>query len=178
MQVVGNQTLPEATSDKAQVVFVRSSFLGNAINASIYDVTSGEPEFIGIIANDTKIAYPTTAGDHLFMVVSEAADFLEAKVVPGKSYYSIITPRMGFWKARFSMWPVKSDGTTKYNTDSKEIKKILIETKLVENSEKSNAWFKKHQQDIKSKYNEYLPVWKQKSAAELTKRTLQESDGK
>jgi hypothetical protein len=178
MQVVSNQALPQTTNDKAQVVFVRSSFLGNAINASIYDVTSGEPIFIGVIANETKIAYPTNAGKHLFMVVSEAADFLEAEVVAGKSYYSIITPRMGFWKARFSMWPVKNDGSTKYNTASKEFQKILISTKLVENSEKSNAWFKKHQQDIRSKYLEYLPVWQQKSAEDLAKRTLLKSDGK
>ncbi len=178
MQVVSNQTLPQATDDKAQVVFIRSSFLGNAINASLYDVTNGDPIFIGIIANGTKIAYPTKAGKHRFMVVSEAADFLEAEVVPGKSYYSIITPRMGFWKARFSMWPVKNDGTTKYNTASKEFQKMLINTKLVENSEKSNAWFKKHQQDIKSKYQEYLPVWQQKSPEDLSQRTLVESDGR
>ncbi len=178
MLVSPNQTLSKANPNEAQLVFVRSSFLGNAINASLYDVTSGEPKFIGIIANGTKIAYNTSPGKHTFMIVSEAADFLEADVIAGKSYYSIITPRMGFWKARFSLWPVKNDGTTKYHTASKEFQKILFDTKLVENSEKSKAWFKKHQNDIQSKYQEYLPVWKQKSAEDLAARTLQKSDGK
>ena len=157
---------------------MRSSFLGGAINSSLYDITNGEPEFIGIVANGTKIAYDTKPGKHLFMVVSEAADFLEADVKPGKSYYSIVTPRMGFWKARFSLWPVRNDGTTKYNTGTNEFKNMLLKTKLVENSEKSLAWFKKHKTDIKKKYDEYYPVWQKKSAEDLAKRTINPDDGK
>ena len=66
-----------------------------AIQASVYDVTSGAPEFIGIVSNDTKISYMTSPGEHMFMVVGESADFLKASVVEGKTYYTVVSPRMG-----------------------------------------------------------------------------------
>ncbi len=40
------------------------------------------------------------------MVVSEAADFAKADVEAGKTYYVLVTPRMGWWKARFSLRPL------------------------------------------------------------------------
>lgn len=178
MIVSSNQTISSVAADKSQVVFMRSSFLGGAINGSLYDVTNVEPIFIGIIANGTKVSYDTTPGKHVFMVVSEAADFLEADIQAGKSYFSIVTPRMGFWKARFSLWPVRSDGTTEYNTETEEFKNMLLKTDLVENSDKSIAWFNKHKDDIKSKYREYMTVWKKKSAEDLAKRTLNPNDGR
>ena len=55
MMVQENQQLVSPMAGKAQVVFMRSTFVGSAIQASVFDVTSGEPEFIGIISNDTKL---------------------------------------------------------------------------------------------------------------------------
>ncbi len=178
MLVSKDQVISKVSSDKAQVVFMRSSFVGSAINGSLYDVTSGDPVFIGIIANGTKVSYDTTPGKHLFMVVSEAADFLEADISAGKSYFGIVTPRMGFWKARFSIWPVRNDGTTKFNTETSQFKSMLLKTDLVENSDKSIEWFNKHKSDIKSKLDKYLPVWKEKTPEDLEKRTLKPDDGR
>lgn len=178
MLVATNQTVSIVEQDKSQVVFMRSSFVGGAINSSIYDVTSGVPEFIGIVANDTKIAYKTTPGKHIFMVVSEAADFMEANIKAGKTYYSLVTPRMGFWKARFSLWPIKNDANAEYNLDSKDFKSWYMNTKLVENSDKSNLWFSKNKNSVASKYAEYWPVWLQKSVADKAKRTLMPEDTK
>ena len=132
MQVSSYQILQKPQSSEAQVVFLRSSFMGSAINASLYDVTGGELKFVGIIANGTKIAYDTKPGKHTFMVVSEAADFMEADIRPGKTYYSIVTPRMGAWKARFSLWPIKNDASSKYNLESPDFDSWLSGTKLVE----------------------------------------------
>jgi len=178
MLVSNSQTVSDVSENKAQVVFMRSSFVGGAINGSLFDVTSGSPVFIGIIANGTKVAYETSPGKHLFMVVSEAADFMAADVEAGKSYFSIVTPRMGFWKARFSLWPVRNDGSTKFNTGTDEFKNMLQKTKLMENSEKSLAWFNKHKLDIDAKRKEYLTVWNEKSANDLKLRTLRPEDGR
>ncbi|MCX4024693.1 hypothetical protein H0A36_09675 [Endozoicomonas sp. SM1973] len=177
MLVSQQQTIKVVDSSLSQVVFLRSSFVGSAISASLYDVTNGEPEFIGIIANGTKIAYDTTPGPHTFMVVSEAADFLQAEILPGKTYYSLVTPRMGMWKARFSLWPIRNDSSSKFNTSMPEFKKWLDNTKLVENSDKSKAWYKKNANSVKSKQVEYWPVWKEKSAEDIEKRTLNPQDG-
>ncbi|MCZ4303272.1 hypothetical protein O4G98_00850 [Zoogloeaceae bacterium G21618-S1] len=178
MKEAATQTIQTVRADESQVVFMRSSFLGAAISASLYDVSKGAPEFIGIVDNGTKIAYTTQPGKRVFMVVSEAADFMEAELLPGKTYYSLVTPRMGMWKARFSLWPIRTDGTSEYNTASESFNGWLTGTKLVENSPETLAWNTENLDSVKSKYAEYWAVWKDKSAEDLAARTLKPTDGK
>lgn len=177
MQTATNQTLGPVPSDQAQIVFMRSSMYGGGINASLYDVTGGNLEFIGIIANGSKIAHTTAPGKHTYMVVSEAADFMEANLLEGKTYYSIVTPRMGAWKARFSLRPVRNDGTTDFNTASPEFKKWVSGTQLVTTSPQAIQWFERNKGSILTKQADYLPVWKRKSAEDLASRTLNPNDG-
>ena len=177
MQVSSSQSVQKAMPDESQIVFMRSTFVGSAINASLYDVTDEETNFLGIISNGTKVAYTTTPGKHTFMVVSEAADFMEADFLPGRTYYSIVTPRMGAWKARFSLWPIRNDGSSEYNTESAEFTKWLNSTKLVHNSEESEAWYTNNKDSVKSKQLDYWPVWQQKTPEDLAKRTLNPQDG-
>ncbi|MFC1666057.1 hypothetical protein ACFL17_10630, partial [Pseudomonadota bacterium] len=132
------------TQNEAKIIFLRSSFMGSAINASIYDVTDGSPIFIGILSNGTKVPHQTSPGKHTFMVVSEAADFMESDLKAGKIYYSLITPRMGAWKARFSMWPIRNDSSSEYNTKSDDFESWIKNTKLATNSEESREWYRNH----------------------------------
>ena len=90
MMVSERQEFTPPAADETQIIFLRSTFVGSAIQSSIYDVTVGEPEFIGILSNDTKLAHTVEPGKHVFMVVSEAADFMEAELAPGLTYYSIV----------------------------------------------------------------------------------------
>jgi len=177
MAISSQQELQGPTAEEAQVVFLRSSFVGSAINASLYEVNGDKVKFIGVLANGTKIPYKTTAGKHVFMVVSEAADFMEADLKPGKNYFSIATPRMGAWKARFSLWPIKSDKGAKFNTSSSEFNSWVEKTKLVENTEKSLAWYESNKNSVKEKYKKYWPVWLEKSKQDIQKRTLSPQDG-
>jgi hypothetical protein len=177
MQVSSSQSVQKAMPDESQIIFMRSSFVGSAINASLYDVTDEETKFLGIISNGTKVAYTTTPGKHTFMVVSEAADFMAGDFLPGRTYYSIVTPRMGAWKARFSLWPIRKDGSSEYNTESAEFTKWLNSTKLVHNSEESEAWYTNNKDSVKSKQLDYWPVWQQKTPEDLAKRTLNPQDG-
>ncbi len=165
------------TENEAEVVFLRSSMVGKFVKATIYEVTDGETKFIGIMANKKKITYKTTPGKHTFMVVSEAADFMEADLAAGKTHYSIVTPRMGAWKARFSMWPVRNDGTTKYNTDSKDFAKWMKKAKSHVPGEKDFSWYEKHKESVASKQAKYWPVWLEKSEEDLAARTLMPTDG-
>jgi hypothetical protein len=177
MQPVDNQAVQAAPQDRAQVVFMRSAFSGRGIDASLYDVTAGTTQFVGILSNDTRIAYPAAAGHRVFMVVSEAADFMEADLVAGKTYYAMITPRIGMWKARFSMWPVARDPKAEYSFQSKDFNDWIGDTKLVTNSPKSLNWFEKNKFSVEAKRVEYWPVWKKKSPADLDLRTLKTADG-
>ena len=164
-------------SSETTVVFLRSSFVGSAIGTSIYEVTNGETRFIGILKNKKRINYKTVAGKHTFMVVSEAADFMEADVISGKTYYSIITPRPGAWKARFSIFPVRNDGTTKFNTETKNFEKWMKKTKVVAMTTKSEDWYAKHKESVEKKRAKYWESWQNKSAADLALRTLNPGDG-
>lgn len=177
MEISSKQTLPKLSSDEAQVVFMRSSSVGSAINASLYEVTGGDIKFIGIIANGVKVVHKTTPGKHVFMVVSEAADFMEADLSSGKNYFGITTPRMGAWKARFSLWPIKSSPEADYSTATPKFKKWVKKTKLVENSEKSLSWYERNKESVKKKYEKYWAVWKTKPASDVSRRTLAPEDG-
>jgi len=178
MTLAPQQTLQSPSQDSSQVVFMRSSFVGSAISASLYDVTDGNIEFLGVIVNGVKLAYSTTPGKHTFMVVSEAADFMEADLSSGKNYFSIVTPRMGAWKARFSLWPIKNEPSARYNTDMTEFNQWLNNTKLSTNSEQSLAWYEKNKTDIKAKYEKYWPAWQQKTDDDIAERTLVPNDGR
>jgi hypothetical protein len=177
MQVATQQDLGPAAPGKAQIVFLRSSFVGSAIQASVFDVTSGNPFFIGIVSNNTKVRHQTDPGKRTFMVVSEAADFMQAELVAGRTYYSIITPRMGAWKARFSLWPIKKDPASEFSTASEEFTGWLANTKLVENTAQSEQWARDNNKDVQEKYHEYWTKWLGKTLEEKEQLTLRPDDG-
>ena len=92
---------------KALVVFMRPSGLGFAVQSSVFDVKDNQPSLVGIVAAKAKVAYQAPPGVHLFMVIGESADYMEAELLPDLTYYAQVSPRMGMWKARFSVEPVK-----------------------------------------------------------------------
>ena len=93
--------------NQATIVFMRTSFFGGAIQSSVFDVTTAENKFVGIVSAFSKVAYKTSPGIHVFMVVGESGDFLRVKFAGGKTYYANVFPRPGFFKARFSLRPVR-----------------------------------------------------------------------
>jgi hypothetical protein len=93
-------------ADKAVVVFLRPSTFGFNIQAPVFDVTESPPTFVGIVSSTSKIAYASPPGTRRFMVVGESADFMDAEFAGGKTYYALVTPRIGAFKARFSLRPV------------------------------------------------------------------------
>ena len=107
MVTAPDQEIQQPPAGESQVIFLRPSSLGAAISASLYEVVDDEIRFVGISTYGTAVPYRTTPGRHVFMVVSEAADFMEADLAPGRNYFSLVTPRMGVWAARFSLWPIK-----------------------------------------------------------------------
>ena len=166
-----------ASEEETTIVFMRSSVVGAAIKATIYEITEDETIFIGIMKNKTKINYVTSTGKHTFMVVSEAADFMEADVAAGKTYYAMVTPRTGAWKARFSLIPIRNGGATNFSTDSKKFEKWKSKTKLVTTDDNARAWYEAHKDSVLEKRTKYWQKWQQKSAAELSERTLLITDG-
>jgi hypothetical protein len=163
-----------AASADSKVVFLRATNFGGAIAASVFDVTdAGEPKFIGIINRGNKLAYPVKPGLYTFMVVSEAADFMQATVAGGRTYYALVTPRMGVWKARFSFKPVRGD-----ELDGNQFAAWDRGTRLVANTPKTLAWAKDNAADIADKRDRYLPEWSSKPASDRAAQTLNADDGR
>ena len=177
MVTSANQTLTAPDPSKAQIVFMRDSFVGSAINASLFEVTGNGNEFIGIMANGTKISREVEPGEHTFMVVSEAADFMRADLEAGKTYYAMVTPRMGAWKARFSFQPVRKDGEGKFSTASDEFGTWVAGTKLVENSQQSLLWAENNAASVNKKKDAYYTKWQAKDAEEQERQSLKATDG-
>lgn len=143
---------PEA--GKALLVIMRPSGIGFAVQSSVFDVTSGEPGFIAIVSAKTKFAHHVDPGQHRFMVIGESADFMDATFAEGKTYYALVTPRVGVWKARFSLRPVH-----KVELDTDESQGWYDECRWVEGTPQAKQWAEQNLTDIKSKQASNLPKW-------------------
>ena len=176
MQPAEEPALPPPPADASRVVFLRPSYWGGAIQTSLYDVSRQNPEFIGVLSAGKKVVHDTTPGAHRFMLVSEAADFMEAQLAPGRTYYAIVRYRVGFWNGRFSLWPVKAEADAPYSLQDHDFGEWVGDTESVAKTAGADEWVRENSVDIQSKYDAYLPVWEQKSPEDRAARTLDEAD--
>ena len=163
------QAVPEAGT--SLVVFMRPSNFGGAVQSSVFEIKEGDPELIGIVSANTKVAYQAEPGEHLFMVIGESADFMSAELEAGKTYYALVTPRMGVWKARFSLDPVHAA-----ELGSEDFDDWFGQCTWMENTPASEGWARENANSIYSKYTKYYADWMEKSAAERPR--LMAEDGK
>lgn len=153
-----------AASDMATVVFLRPGFTGYAISAAVYDGDA----FAGIVMRHARLTLHVPPGPRRFMVVSEAADFLDADLVAGKEYFVLVTPRMGAWRARFSLRPVTPTGR-----DWDDLPEWLKESDPVAPNAKGDAWARENAASVREKQADYLPKWLRKT----DRPTLRAEDG-
>ncbi|KPJ76367.1 MAG: hypothetical protein AMJ54_11950 [Deltaproteobacteria bacterium SG8_13] len=155
--------------DEVIVVFMRPSTFAFAIQSGLFDITTEKNDVIGIVSAKKKLAYRTTPGKHLFMVTGESADFLQADLQAGKTYYALITPRMGAWKARFSLAAVSKD------IEPDKLNEWKTACTWVETSEATRQWAKENAGSIQRKRSDYIAKWMAKP--EEGKPTLAPEDG-
>lgn len=167
-----------ASPDQATVVFLRPSLYGGAIQASLFKVEDGVQDFIGISSAQTGISYALAPGTHRFMVIGESADFLDAHLEAGKTYYAVVSPRMGFWKARFSFVPVRNERDGRFSLDSDEFRQWLGDVAWVGKTDSADEWFRRNRADIDRKHDRYLEVWLNKSETARGNQTLFIDDGR
>ncbi len=142
----------------ALVVLMRPSGMGFAIQSTVFDTTTEETKFLGVVSAQKKVAYMSPPGERIFMVVGESADFAKANLLAGKTYYLLITPRMGFWKARFSLQPV-----TAADHDSENASKWFSSCVYTENNPSAYQWAKDNAESIEDKRRKYFADWMAKS---------------
>ena len=177
MTVMEQQALQRPAADAAQVIFLRPGSTGSAADVSLFEVTGGNIEFIGLIVPDVRVPYRTGPGSRVFMVVSDTADFMEANLAGGKNYYAVVAPQIGFWQARFSLWPYKNDPSAPYDTAMPGFEKQSSSGELVEISPAALAWYQERKTDIAAKYRKYWPEWQKMAPEEIARRSLVPADG-
>jgi hypothetical protein len=158
------------SESEAVIIFMRPSAFGGAVQSSVFDTTTGENVLVGIISSKAKVAYKTAPGEHIFMVVGENADFMGAEVEAGKKYYALVTPRVGFWKARFSLKPIHRDELA-----SEKFKTWYSSCNFVENTNSSYQWAQENASSIQSKRVTYFQKWMSKP--EMDRPVLYKEDG-
>lgn len=162
---------------QAEIVFMRPSSYGVGIQASVYDVTDGEIEFIGIVSAGTRINYAVDPGEYRFMVVAENADFMEARLDGDRTYYALVSPRMGVWRARFSLLPIRKNPDAKYSLLSDDFERWMERTEWVSMTESARSWFESNEASVRAKYHRYLEKWREKAPEDLAVLTLDPADG-
>ena len=161
MEISKNQDiLNKPTNGNAKIVFIRQSLVGSDALSSIFLINNNIPKIIGIIGSRQKVVYELKPGKYLFMVSSEAADFMYAEVSKNKIYYVNVVPRYGFWKTRFSLDP-KNANEFNYS--------IANKFTLLQANHKTFEWAQKNQTSIVEKYNSYYQKWLEKSESKRPK---------
>jgi len=177
MQPAAQQQAPAMEAGKAMLVIMRPSFYGGAIAASVYDITGDQTKLIGVLGPKDQIAYQVEPGQHRFMVVAENADFMEATLDAGKTYYAVVRARPGVWKARFSLLPIRASSDDQYNLQSADFKEWSAKSEWVERTDRADAWYAEHQANIGEKRADYLEKWDRMAASDKAELILHADDG-
>lgn len=168
---------PQPEEGKALVVFFRASGYGAAIASSVYDAPDTGTTFHGIVRYKEKVAVQMAPGQHRFMVIAENADFVDADLVAGKTYYVLISPRMGMWKARFSLFPIHDTSDDEYNVQSADFKEWMDKTHFVEIGPEATAWYESNRDSIERKKADYLQKWNRMLPKDRAELVLHPQDG-
>jgi len=168
---------PRPAEGKALVVFFRASGYGGAIASSVYDAPDTGTTFLGIVRYKDKVAAQVEPGQHRFMVIAENADFIDADLVAGKTYYVLISPRIGVWKARFSLFPIHDASDDEYNVQSPQFKSWMDKTHFVEIGPEATAWYESNKASVESKKADYLQKWNRMLPKDRAELVLRPQDG-
>jgi hypothetical protein len=171
MRDAPSQEITRAGSDKAKVVFMRSSMVAAAIGCELFEVVNGDLRLIGQLPTGNKVAFETTPGKKVFMAYGTAADFMLADLAPGKTYYAIVRPNWG--TGGFAPTPIRAQ-----DLKSSETQGWVTGTKLIEADPKAvEAWLAENKQRMQGIYADYWSRFERKSASEKAERTMMLQDG-
>ena len=100
---------PPPGAGEAKVVVYRSANWGGGKHFPIYDATEGEGKLIGFTETDCYFEYLCPAGKRIFLTWGEGNAFIDADLLPQKTYYIRAFSKYGVWSARPGFEPVTKD---------------------------------------------------------------------
>ncbi len=137
-------------ADRALVLIFRPPRRGRTGWATVYR----DDEILAIFGYSSFLAQLVEPGAHRYMVVSEAADFLDAELEGGKVYFAEIVPRTGVWRARFSLVP--------YPPGHERLRKLeawLAKSTPVVPGARERDWAADNAASVAEKRDAYLEKW-------------------
>jgi len=155
-------------ADASNVVFMRVSKQSSGSDAALFDVTEpGEPKYIGTVGAGSKLSYSFKPGLYTFMVVGETAEFMQASLLGGKTYYALIIPKSG--AKRFALEPVRQHelGGKEFATWDRGTKSTNGGAQTLSAAEASDKRVRHWQSD-----------WMKKSESQRAELTLNAEDGR
>ena len=168
---------PKPQEGKALVVFLRPSAYGGGVSSTVYEAPDDGTTFLGAVESGDKLGVQMEPGDHRLMVIGENADFLDARLEAGKTYYVLVKVRMGAWKARFSLTPIHNDAAAQVNLQGADFKEWNGKTSFVEKSPEADKWFEANQASVEKKKAKYLEKWNRMLPVDRAVLVLHPQDG-
>jgi hypothetical protein len=157
-----------AADASSKIVFMRVSKQSSSTNALLFDVSEpGAPKYIGTINSASKLSHSLSPGLYTFMAVGDTAEFMQATVVGGKTYYALVIPRAN--ATRFALEPVRQ-----HEIGGKEFTSWDRSTRMASNTSQQNY----NASDAAEKRQRYWPEWSKKPESQRAELTLNAEDGK
>ena len=176
MQTVSPQVardLTIAAADGAVVVFMRPAERGGDGEATVFDITAGNNNLVGIVAPDVKVAYRVASGQRLFMVVGDHhADFMRADLAAGKTYHVTVESHGLAGVARISLVPVRAA-----ELGREEFAGRNGQCRMQMPDEAAYLWAESNDEKIMSMRTASWPRWEARSADAKADATLRRGDG-
>ncbi len=161
--VPGDAVAKTPEAGKALIVFTLPYAKDDRrIRAIMVDVTDDGYDLIGLMYQQTRIAHQVPSGKRRFMVVGKRAYFLDADLLPGRTYYVRVKIGTAFRAAQFALVPYHRDelAALKSPPDCPTC------TWLV-NTENSINWAARKKPDIEYRKSLDLPAWLARSDREV-----------
>jgi hypothetical protein len=137
----------------ALILFFRPGRMAGVASSSVFD----DVDLVAVLMDSTYTAYETTPGKHRFMVLGEAADFMDADLAENKVYCATVVPRFGVWVARFSLKTI-----TPQDPEWKEVREWISDSSLVTLNSQGRSWAQENTASILEKHDAYLAKWLEK----------------
>jgi hypothetical protein len=132
------------------VIFFRPGRMAGAFSSSVFD----DLDLVAVLMDYTYTVYETKPGKHRFMVLGEAADFMDADLAENKVYFATVTPRFGVWRARFSLKPI-----TPHDPEWQQVRDWMSQCTLVTLNAAGRSWAQDNSVSIREKHDAYLSAW-------------------
>ena len=163
--------IPAVKSGQSQLVILRDSVVNARKATYVYETTSGEPKFAGIISNHHKLVLDLAPGEHVMMIGNlPLCDFMKVTVLADKRYYAMVVSR---WPEGFSLRPVTSKGDG-YTFDNDEFKKAQQTTTLAGRA--PDSVIKEEMKNAQESYQAKWEQWQNKVPEQRALLTLKPED--